>query len=204
MDQSLELEGLDKSLNQESPEKSPPKAGCSVCNYKTQFRHNLRKHMRTVHADPDDRHVQKISFLCDSCAKPFKSSYGLNLHKKSVHEGNFKFNCTVCSKGFNQKRDYMGHLSSHDKILKKKCDFCKLTFQYASTLKRHVKAVHNTTKFVCSLQNRSMEFTSSTARSEHHRVVHDNKAFVCSVCNKQFKWRSSLKYHRDNKHKSDY
>ena len=117
---------------------------------------NLFRHLRTRHRQPNDesKSEQTRHELCSTCGKLYKSKYGLSLHKKE-----FKYHCNVCNKGFNTLWNYKGHLASHDKVLREKCDTCGAVFQYKKKLVAHKK--------ICRINNQEeSEIVCSTCKTK--------------------------------------
>ena len=200
-----EPEGLDESiaehLETEQSEREQWIVGenkrtyksCSVCDYKSQYPTNVRRHERTHHT-PDQ--LGGAHFLCSYCGKVYRSKSGLQLHQKSVHDKKIRFECRVCTKKFNTLRNYRGHMASHDSGLRERCPDCKSTFQTKRSMLRHresCKNVQNKRRFICSFCG--LECNSNDALREHKIRLHEGKVLHCSKCSKQFKWRSSLSYH---------
>ena len=79
MDDSFEIGGLDRSFDL-----NPSAHECSICDYKSIYKSNLKRHMK-VHVDSDDRghEEQTDHHLCNDCGKTFKSRFGL---KTSLQE----------------------------------------------------------------------------------------------------------------------
>ncbi|VDI33041.1 Hypothetical predicted protein [Mytilus galloprovincialis] len=191
---------------------------CTLCKYTTNIKCYYYKHLRkghTGHTDTINNRRQKLNvdpsinsepshassipkkFLCSSCGKSFKSKYGLTLHDKTIHKKEFKFTCNVCGKGFGTLYNFNGHMSSHNNLLREKCDQCDASFQYWKSLLKHKKARHRTLeedpKFECDICH--VIYGSKDGLREHTHVVHNLKRKTCEYCGKEFKWRSSLAYH---------
>ena len=210
MDESFIIEGLNESVEQQeeldesiaehsnteqltADENEPTYRSCSVCDYKSLYPSNVRRHERTQHT-PRQRDV--AHFLCNGCGKKYASRYGLELHQKSVHDNKFRFECRFCTKKFNTLWNYRGHMASHDGALRERCPDCKATFQYKRSLLRHLESCDknkNKRRFECNLCD--LECNSKDALREHKIRLHEEKVLHCSKCHKQFKWRSSLHYH---------
>ena len=82
---------------------------CSECEFKTNYKQNIKKHMSSVHSGGKD---QKTKFHCDMCEY---SSFGkdkLKLHREYTHFNRPKpFPCENCNRGFESRRDLAKHLS---------------------------------------------------------------------------------------------
>ena len=76
---------------------------CDICRKGYNGNHAYRVHM--------DRH-QGVKYQCEFCPKTFTSLQMREYHT-SVHTGNYRFNCDVCNKGFNEKDRYLKHAACH-------------------------------------------------------------------------------------------
>ena len=201
MDGSYILEGFTEHLETEQSEREqwtlgenrPTYRSCSMCDYKSLYPSNVRRHELTKHTP---RQPGGAHFLCTGCGKEYKSKYGLDLHQKSVHDNQFRFECRFCPKKFNTISNYRGHMASHDSALEERCPNCDASFRYRRSMLRHQESCdknQNKQRFVCSLCG--LEYFSNDALREHKKRVHEEKALHCSKCGKPFKWRSSLHYH---------
>ena len=54
---------------------------CEVCGRKFTEKHNLRRHLSTVHGVGDVK-----TFQCDICSRVFKRKDNLKYHLKNVHK----------------------------------------------------------------------------------------------------------------------
>ncbi|XP_060582847.1 zinc finger protein 227-like [Ruditapes philippinarum] len=121
---------------------------CEICEYDTGKKYNLERHIK-VHVDTDES-ASKTTLMCDVCGMQFLSKFGMALHTKNEHLKQFKYECQICKKGFNQLLPYKGHVSSHVKHTKQKCEKCNLTFKHKSSLDRHKKTIHDDVKYDCA------------------------------------------------------
>ena len=198
MDESFEIERIEEAVV--AIETEPTLYECDDCVYKTKMKSNLFRHLRTRHRQPNDegKSEQTRHELCSTCGKLYKSKYGLSLHIKSVHEKELKYHCNVCNKGFNTLWNYKGHLASHDKVLREKCDTCEAVFQYKKSLVAHKKIcrINNQeeSEIVCSTCK--TKFTTKDALREHTYAIHEARTLPCQHCGKRYKWRSSLSKHQ--------
>ena len=106
------------------------------------------------------------------CDFDCKSSWGLTLHVRSIHEG-----------------------------VSYECGYCKKSFVDKSTLKKHVKTVHvNLKNFKCDECDKS--FGQNWILQQHIAIVHRNeKEFKCDHCEKAFGQNGHLKIHMRRVHK---
>ncbi|XP_031632398.1 zinc finger protein 740-like, partial [Contarinia nasturtii] len=84
---------------------------CEQCEYSTQLKSNLNRHMR--------KHTGEKPFGCDYCAKHFTSKRALQSHKKA-HVREFLFHCDVCLDGFDNRDEKLEH-QANCKALRYEC-----------------------------------------------------------------------------------
>ena len=85
---------------------------------------------------------RNFKYECNKCEKGYKSSGGLSLHKKSVHEG-IRFKCNVCNRDFKSNANLKKHVESTHEGIKHKCQKCGKQFSVKGNLDSHVKTFHN-------------------------------------------------------------
>ena len=71
---------------------------CGVGNNRSRFKLNVRHHERghLTEGNGPPGVDERISILCDQCARPFKTKRGLELHVHTKHLNIFRFECSVC------------------------------------------------------------------------------------------------------------
>ena len=79
---------------------------------------------------------------CNVCGKPFTKEMHLRTHIRVVHKKQFKFNCTLCEKGFVSKPDMEGHMNTHRGIRPYACHYCASAFSYRKHLTAHMRSKH--------------------------------------------------------------
>ena len=188
---------------------------CHKCTYMTGVKHNLHRHIRSVHREKDaiictecgkpfksedalseHKAKHKKDFFCEECGKIFHSKKGLRLHKMSTHEApGMKYKCFICSKSFYEKAHFTGHLNAHNNSEPYECSKCRKSFSYKSNLLRHQKTCIREEK---DNKNRSCNASSSssvTLKKHSTGTQSETKLYRC-VCGQFFKWRSTLGTHR--------
>ena len=92
------LENHLKSFHTDVKEKKK----CAMCDYRYHHKSNLIRHIDNVHRGLKDTQQ------CPICAKEVTKTH-LKIHIASVHEGKLPYQCSICSKKFSQKCNWMRH-----------------------------------------------------------------------------------------------
>ena len=117
-----------------------------------------------------------------------------------------KFNCEDCGKICQRARDLQDHVNGVHLGLK---DFhcgvpsCQESFAVASTLKRHIKIVHQNLKpFVCP--DCHIPYSTENLLRAHRERVHDGIMHACNFdgCTKTYNDPSNLNRHVKSKHQN--
>ena len=86
-----------------------------------------------------------------NCGKEFKQKQGLNNHKKSCGQKNFK--CTICKKSF-ARNAYLKNHRCKGLVVSKQCNICFKSFDKLWHLERHMKSHVSKPIMNCHLCNR--------------------------------------------------
>ncbi|XP_029731920.2 uncharacterized protein LOC109407604 isoform X5 [Aedes albopictus] len=198
-----------------------PRFKCPECDEWFHIRSLLLKHRRTHHrniplkaTDPTANEPQK----CPICEVEFPNLYRLNDHVKIVHTER-RFKCTLCPKGFNQKKPYLRHLQFHEKEQQlesqidpakiRLCTVCSLPFSSIERRRRHMLTVHGEPQFPCAKCDRPFYFKSELKRHELIHLKHElgylppqekkpldpMRSVTCYQCNRQFPNRKIRHHH---------
>lgn len=167
---------LDRHIAQLHGE-SAPLYFCDQCNdWKTKFRTNLKRHMRTVHLN-----IKQHRCPYDSCPdKFFTTKDTLNFHLVG-HHNLVLIKCSNCSQKFDTESDLQEHKSSGrcvQRIVRKRS--------------RGVKPVAEDVGFSCQICQRT--FLNKTQFSVHYHQKHKT-SLNCKVCNKEFTQYANLLRH---------
>ncbi|KAI1285288.1 Oocyte zinc finger protein [Halotydeus destructor] len=158
-----------------------------------------------------DMELQK----CDVCSyRHYSVSYLANVHKK-IHSNEKNYLCTVCGKGFKNKKQLINHAKRHQSKLDRqasediapekgvekkktaeyKCDQCGRQFFDARAMRVHHDQVHKKLRpYVCSQCGHSA--ASRSALRTHVRSHTGEKPFKCDQCDYTTSDHNSLRRHR--------
>eukprot|EP00090_Calanus_glacialis_P038513 TRINITY_DN67181_c0_g1_i1.p1 TRINITY_DN67181_c0_g1~~TRINITY_DN67181_c0_g1_i1.p1 ORF type:complete len:387 (-),score=79.94 TRINITY_DN67181_c0_g1_i1:106-1266(-) len=196
---------------------------CDLCEFKTKFPCNLKKHKTTVH--------DKVKNMCPFCNKEFLY---LKEHIDTVHLKNKLFACKDCDFSTVRLGCMRRHMKTHETRAKQTCPICfiksynvdkhvkkvhedpvqiKSDFQcpqcpYKGTkvnLNSHVLNVHEVTFTHCTVCNKEV----NTRKLNSHMKKHQANQFSCNPCNKTFRVsrdlaRHVLYYHKKHRNTCEY
>ena len=115
--------------------------------------------------------------VCEVDGKEYKNGSSFS-HHKQVHSDQ-QFSCNVCPKKYKASRTLWYHKKTHeDSCSSHHCDQCKQEFQHLATLKRHIKAIHEKTKFTCAVADCGKEF--------HRKDILKKVHTTCRITKKKY------------------
>ena len=103
---------------------------CLYCDYATDIKSNLTKHIRI--------HTGDEPFKCNECGKGFKQGSHLTYHLR-IHSGERPYKCNGCGKGFRQRSHLICHLRIHSGEKPYECTKCKRRFSTKGNCDKHIK-----------------------------------------------------------------
>ncbi len=84
-----------------------------------------------------------------------------------------------------------------------KCSNCPKTFVNGSSLKRHIRRIHEGLSFRCPTCEK--EFGSKYSLSQHVEAQHKDRTFDCEICPKTYKSKYGLQLHvKEHKGEANY
>ena len=106
---------------------------CDQCDYKSFDKYHVRKHIKGVHETEP----------CTICGKLI-SKARTTIHMNIFHTEDKKkrFPCSVCGKGFVDKKSFREHYNIHTGERPFKCDLCEKTFASSGNMYQHRKSSH--------------------------------------------------------------
>lgn len=115
----------------EHPRCAPMHLRCDLCLAEFEDEYHLYDHIRF-------RHELHDKAMCEVCGRTFKSTMGLNIHRR-YHNGLRNFACRLCNKSFLNKSTLKEHEISHMDVKPFQCHICGQYLSRASRLRSHVK-----------------------------------------------------------------
>ena len=135
----------DSDSDKEKDDK-PFRCGYPKCNYETNRRNNLKRHMMTMH--------ERLSSPHYCCGVTFFRKADMRAHTKEVHSEGYPCTWPGCGKGFVRKALLDRHLKIHTGEKPYVCPVCQYGTSHKSNLDRHVrihfKGPHSPAKLVYS------------------------------------------------------
>lgn len=136
MQQNLEMTPPDSEMEDEGKEDGkeadkPFHCGFPKCNYETNRRNNLKRHMMTMHERLNAPH------FC--CGVTFFRKADMRLHTKESHSDGYTCSWPGCGKGFVRKALLDRHVKIHTGEKPFTCSVCQYGTSHKSNLDRHVK-----------------------------------------------------------------
>ena len=126
------------------------------CDYRAKLQRRLKRHIRTHDTNAETRRP----FPCpaEKCEYRATQQGSLNDHIRAAHtpERPRDFHCPLCPSAFYTNRTQKKHILSHTKERRLKCDKCDFSTQYQTSLKGHVRALHEA-KLECSFEGCNSE-----------------------------------------------
>ncbi|XP_030848695.1 zinc finger protein 696 isoform X2 [Strongylocentrotus purpuratus] len=126
---------------------------------------------------------------CKICLKSFMH---LKSHMK-VHTSERPFKCSVCDKGFIERRHLENHMRSHTGEKPFECSVCQKAFSRATHLTYHLRTHTGIRPFSCETCGRS--FGRKGDMTVHMRIHTGERPFACKLCDKTCSTQSNLTLH---------
>lgn len=182
---------------------------CEICNYKSQFKQNLSRHMK-VHNDDGGRRKKKkskksmtpehVMHECDVC--DYQSKYKQNLKRHQtihlrVQLSEKEHICDKCGKVFKSKFANKLHVKTfHEKSFTFRCPTCMKGFNQRRHYIGHLASHHTILKEKCDICPAVFAYKSNL--QEHVKSIHQGVVYNCPVdsCSAQFTSASALRDHR--------
>ena len=181
---------------------------CKICAKLFPTKQRVALHEKIVH-------LGEFVTNCEFCGTTFKEDVKLQEHQlrkhpeeysKKIGEPILRFDCDLCERKFNVKRDYKRHMKmSHGPKVKAEykftCDDCGKSFTRKTYLRTHQRKFHNMgepsktegMKFPCP--HCDQIYNKKDSLNRHIRVIHDENRVQCEICSKLFCDQSGLNRH---------
>lgn len=173
---------------------------CPQCPKTLASRVSLRKHLVVIHGEGEQ-------FICDVCARVFRSQLVLKNHVKR-HLGTRvedKVQCKECLAWFTDQNCLNKHVKRKHEIseVPLDCSLCDYQAKNRPSLYNHVRQVHSESKYECEMCGK--KFKRQHHMREHIAIHHTGAdLYDCSYCSERFNSRNRLYTHKKNIHPVEY
>lgn len=187
-----------EEIEEDDPADENSEFSCHFCDFtsKTKFAlaSHVKKHKENIPKSAS-KSTSKQAFTCTECDKTFSQACGLQLHIKR-HRNERDFACPHCDYKAYTKVDLTRHQTVHTGERNKICEFCGKAFAKDSTLRDHVKAIHERKVKheceVCGFMTHRANNLRVHIRMRHHGEYNNH---VCPVCGASVKQKNAFLEH---------
>ena len=134
---------------------------CPHCDYSSHYRTHMNRHIRVAHTD------SSVNFACPHCDYTSKFDFTLRRHIRMVHLGQRK-ECPVCNK---LVANVSSHMYQKHKGLMFPCEHCAYVASSSTCLRKHMASIHDIGDHTCDV----------CLRTKTSVVAHEGNE-VCRSC----------------------
>jgi len=182
----------------------PSKYNCNLCN-SIITKCNIFRHIQNVHDIFEDGEAPK-QMLCSFCGKVFRDKWTRDLHEDTKHKKIYRYNCSICGKGYLNNRELNEHILKHSVDKPFQCSDCGQQFSHSESLRYHVNAkvcsrynVSGITSLMCPTCDKEFlkpeKLKIHLLRSSLCTLDNKKKPFACQHCEKSFMSEKYLEIH---------
>ncbi|KAM6911306.1 zinc finger and BTB domain-containing protein 20 isoform 1-T2 [Lycodopsis pacificus] len=103
------------------------------------------------------------------------------------------YECTLCSKNFTAKQNFVKHMFVHTGEKPHQCSICWRSFSLKDYLIKHMVTHTGVRAYQCSICNK--RFTQKSSLNVHMRLHRGEKSYECYICKKKFSHKTLLERH---------
>ncbi|XP_075237059.1 uncharacterized protein LOC142333616 isoform X2 [Lycorma delicatula] len=145
---------------------------------------------------PEERESVNSKFISDRTLENFgkdSSSESCSMRNVDVNNCERKYACNYCQLSFNYLSLLKRHRNIHIKEKQYICNFCQKSYSQSINLKIHLNTHTKEKEYVCNVCQKT--FSRNSHLKEHLNTHTKEKLFVCDFCQKSFSRNSNLKVH---------
>lgn len=174
--------------------KQKPWHECNECHEKFKHQMSLKAHKEKVH----EGKINRI-FQCELCNATYKIKQLLINHIKSKHDGEKRYKCAQCGKGFNDTKSLYNHILLHTGRKPFTCEHCNMSFRRKDSRDHHRRKHTGEQPYQCPDCDQS--FTTYNNRSKHRKREHGEGEIhsECPECGEKCITQQEIRIHL-NKH----
>ncbi|XP_076750252.1 uncharacterized protein LOC143423071 [Xylocopa sonorina] len=181
-------------INSQDPilTKQKPWYECVECHEKFKHQMSLKAHKERVHEGKVDPIYQ-----CDVCKATYRVKQLLVNHIKSKHNGERRYKCAQCEKGFNDTKSLYNHVLLHTGKKPFICEYCNMSFRRKDSRDHHRRKHTGEQPYQCPDCGES--FSTYNNRSKHRKREHGEGDPECPECGQKCSNQQEIRIHL-NKH----
>ncbi|XP_054011462.1 zinc finger protein 665-like [Hylaeus anthracinus] len=172
--------------------KQKPWYECAECHEKFKHQMSLKAHKERVHEGRIDPLYQ-----CDVCNATYRVKQLLVNHIKSKHNGERRYKCAQCEKGFNDTKSLYNHVLLHTGKKPFACEYCNMSFRRKDSRDHHRRKHTGEQPYQCPDCGES--FSTYNNRSKHRKREHGERDPECPECGETCNNKQEIRIHL-NKH----
>lgn len=172
--------------------KQKPWYECTECHEKFKHQMSLKAHKERVH----EGRVDPV-YECDICNATYRVKQLLVNHIKSKHNGERRYKCAQCEKGFNDTKSLYNHVLLHTGKKPFVCEYCNMSFRRKDSRDHHRRKHTGEQPYQCPDCGES--FATYNNRSKHRKREHGEGDPECPECGEKCSNQQEIRIHL-NKH----
>ncbi|KOX71288.1 hypothetical protein WN51_04392 [Melipona quadrifasciata] len=145
---------------------------------------------------PRQYHLNPI-YQCDICNATYRVKQLLVNHIKSKHNGERRYKCAQCEKGFNDTKSLYNHVLLHTGKKPFVCEYCNMSFRRKDSRDHHRRKHTGEQPYQCPDCGES--FSTYNNRSKHRKKEHGEGDPECPECGEKCNNQQEIRIHL-NKH----
>ncbi|CRK96716.1 CLUMA_CG009919, isoform A [Clunio marinus] len=170
------------------------KYSCDLCAFKSYGKYQIRLHIEIHHLPLELRK----GFPCDLCSSVLTTAMSLKTHKTHKHSGLRPHQC-YCGKSYALRETLKSHIRNvHNGERKYKCPHCQKGFNSNPRLRDHVNNIHGTKQEIPCFQ--CGKIFNSLRNLQTHSIYHEAPSLKCNFCEKVFYIKKNLREHQQSVH----